>query len=429
MQEILITVVDFGSKKLSASLGKETEIDVEIIGSENVLSKGGVRKGLIYDKDTCKEALIEVIKKLEGVSNERVNDIYVGISSNTLRAFEVEGSIELNPKKIEVTDKKQVIENAKHNLLLEDDEEIVDYLINFYTLDGKIIEDDVVDYIGNILEVNITYILGKTKELKKFKEIIYECGYNFKGFIVNIISGKNVFLYDRKTIGTNAIIDIGAEITDIAIYNNGMLKYISSIPLGGDNVTRDISICGNCSIVEAENLKKIYSKNYESMHKKDYSDSLIEVEGVKISKELFYEVIKARLEEIIKFVSMELKKSSFYDGICSIIIYGDGIIGYENINFLVKNQIEKKCKVINKDELGMDGLENISSLSGVKEVYDKLKLLNKKDLVNEEEFNTQHNLINEFENKDNSSEEFDYYYEKKKKPNGVMAKIKKFLKL
>lgn len=429
MQEILITVVDFGSKKLSASLGKETETDVEIIGSESVLSKGGIRKGLVYDKDVCKDALKDVIDRLERVSNEKINDIYVGISSNTLRTSEVEGSIELNPKKIEIMDKNQVIENTKHNLFIEEDEEIVDYFINFYTLDGKIIEGDVIDYIGNVLEVNITYILGKTKELNKFKEIICECGYNFKGFIVNIISGKNIFLYDKKTLGTNAIIDIGAEVTDIAIYNNGMLKYISSVPLGGDNVTKDISICGNCSVIEAENLKKMYSKTYESMNNESYNYSFIEVGSVKISKELFHEVIKARLEEIIKFVNMELKKSSFYDGICSIIIYGDGIIGYENIKFLVKNEIEKKCKVINKEEIGMEDLKSLSSLSGVKEVYDKLKLLNEKDLVSKEELSTQHNLINEFKNKDKSIEEFDYYYEEKKKPNGVMTKIKKFLKL
>ena len=45
MQDILITVVDFGSKKLSASLGKRTGTEVEIIASQNVPSKGGIKKG------------------------------------------------------------------------------------------------------------------------------------------------------------------------------------------------------------------------------------------------------------------------------------------------------------------------------------------------------------------------------------------------
>ena len=55
MQDVLITVVDFGSKKLSASLGKGTGTEVEIVASQNVPSKGGIKKGIVEDIDICKE--------------------------------------------------------------------------------------------------------------------------------------------------------------------------------------------------------------------------------------------------------------------------------------------------------------------------------------------------------------------------------------
>ena len=298
MQDVLITVVDFGSKKLSASLGKGTGTEVEIVASQNVPSKGGIKKGIVEDIDICKESLGEVLKKLEWLSGEKIEEIYVGISSKNLRVTESDGEIYLEKGEVREIDKKDVIEDAKKKVSLADGEEIVDVLVNFYTLDGRIIDKDINGLEGRDLRVNITFILGYKKELNKYKEIVKEANYKLKGFVVNIVSGKNVFLYEDKSMGMHALVDVGAEITDIAIFNNGILKYISSVPLGGENITKDLSICGKYSLVEAENLKNIYSKNYESMYNDKTTDDVIEVGSTKVSKELFYGVTQARLEEI-----------------------------------------------------------------------------------------------------------------------------------
>ena len=418
MQDILITVVDFGSKKLSASLGKSTGTEVEIIASQNVPSKGGIKKGIVEDVNICKDSLGEVLKKLEWLSGEKVEGIYAGISSKNLRTTEGEGETYLKYGRIREEDKKNVIEDAKEKLSLAEGEEIVDTLVNFYTLDGRIIDEDIDDSLGNNLKVNITFVLGLQNELDKYRKIVKEAGYEFNGFVVNIIGGKNIFLYDNKSIGTHAVVDIGAEITDIAVFNNGILKYISSVPLGGENITKDLSICGKYSLVEAENLKNIYSKNYESMYNDTTTDDIIEVGSTKVSKELFYEVIQARLEEIIKYINLEIKKTSFYEGICSIIIYGDGLVNYENVTSIVNNNIEKKCKVVTKAELGMKSLADISSLADVKEVYDRLSLIDE-DKIEIEKSKEEYN--------NNYVEEVNDEYEEYEEPKGFIQKIKKLL--
>ncbi|MCI6188827.1 MAG: cell division protein FtsA, partial [Clostridium sp.] len=319
MQDILITVVDFGSKKLSVSLGKSRGTEVEIIASQNVPSKGGIKKGIVEDVNICKNSLVEVLKKLEWLSGEKVDGIYAGISSKNLRIIEGDGEVALKEGMVREEDKKNVIEDAKENLSLGEGEEIVDTLVNFYTLDGRRIDEEIDGSLGNNLKVNITLVLGLQNELDKYRKIVKEAGYQFNGFVVNIIGGKNIFLYDDKSNGIHAIVDIGAEITDIAVFNNGILKYISSIPLGGENITKDLSICGKYSLIEAENLKNIYSKNYESMYNDTATNDIIEAGSTKVSKKLFYEVIQARLDEIIKYINLEIKKTSFYEGICSII--------------------------------------------------------------------------------------------------------------
>ena len=168
-----------------------------------------------------------------------------------------------------------------------------------------------------------------------------------------------------------ALIDIGAGTSDIAIFNNGILKYTSSVPLGGENITKDLSICGNFTLSEAENIKKIYSSTYERL----LQEEEVNVGTAVVSTKLFYEVTRARIEEIVEYINLELKKTSFFEGICSIIIYGDGISCYENVFDVIKEQMDKKVKLINSHYLGMEDFSNISSLSIIKEVYDRLKLL------------------------------------------------------
>lgn len=418
MQDILITVVDFGSKKLSVSLGKSKGTEVEIIASQNVPSRGGIKKGIVEDVNICKNSLVEVLKKLEWLSGEKVDGIYAGISSKNLRIIESNGEVALKEGRVREEDKKNVIEDAKENLSLGEGEEIVDTLVNFYTLDGRKIDEEIDGSLGNNLKVNITLVLGLQNELDKYRKIVKEAGYQFNGFVVNIIGGKNIFLYDDKSNGIHAIVDIGAEITDIAVFNNGILKYISSIPLGGENITKDLSICGKYSLIEAENLKNVYSKNYESIYNDTTTNDVIEAGSTKVSKKLFYEVIQARLDEIIKYINLEIKKTSFYEGICSIIIYGDGLVNYENVTSIVNENFKKKCKIVTKTKLGMKNLSDISSLAGVKEVYDRLNLIDEEKIEIEK---------SKEEDNNNYVEETKEEYEEDKKPKGFIEKIKKFL--
>ena len=70
-------------------------------------------------------------------------------------------------------------------------------------------------------------------------------------------------------------------------------------------------------------------------------------------------------------------------------MYGDGISFYENVFDVIKEQMDKKVKLINSHCLGMEDFSNISSLSIIKEVYDRLKLLYDcpiKEEIEEDEF-------------------------------------------
>ncbi|MDR3594732.1 cell division FtsA domain-containing protein [Clostridium sp.] len=380
MQQEVITAIDFGSKKLSVAIAERKKEEIEVLAVRSCKSIG-IEKGLLTDVEKCKGAIINLLKELEEKTKKDIKNIAIGISSNKVRITEITTSINLAEEKVTSNDIRKALENGQKSITISSEECIVDELINFYILDGKVIHKDILNWKGRELEISLTLVIAQTKEIQKYHELFKGTKYNIQFIKLNILTGKQIFLNEKNLMGNVALVDIGAGTTDIALFNTGIPKSISSIPLGGNNITNDLAICGQFSFLEADNMKKIYSSNYKALYKDNSVPDEIEVGTIKVSKKLFYEVVNARIEEILSYVNIKLKNTGHYDRIYSIILYGDGVNYFEDIDEIVRKIFKIQTKVIRKTELGIKNPENITSMAIAKEVYDKLNLLEYKDVV------------------------------------------------
>ncbi|WP_238915476.1 cell division FtsA domain-containing protein [Clostridium sp. YIM B02555] len=380
MQHGTITVIDFGSKKLSASIAETGKEDIEILAVKSCKSNG-IEKGLLVDVIKCRENVINLLTELEEKTKKDIKGISIGISSNNIRITEITTAINLPEEKVTSNDIRKALKNGQKSIIISEEECVVDVLINFYILDGKVIHKDIINWKGRKLEISLTLVIGQTNEIQKYYELFKDTKYDIEFIKLNVLVGKQIFLNEKNSMGNVALVDIGAGITDIALFNNGIPKNINAIPLGGNNITNDLAICGQFSFLEADNMKKIYSSNYNTLYKDTSISDEIEVGTTKVSKKLFYEVVSARIEEILSYVNIKLKNTGHYDRIYSIILYGDGVNYYEDINEIVRKTFEIQTRVITKSELGIKNSENITSMAIAKEVYDRLNLLGNKGIV------------------------------------------------
>ena len=285
MQQEIITSVDFGSKKLSATIADKGKEELEILSAKSCKSIG-IEKGLLTDINKCKEAVINLLKELEEKTKRDIKSLAIGISSSKVRITETTISIVLKEEKVTSEYIKKALENAQETITISSDESIVDVLINFYILDGKVIHKDILNWKGKKLELNLTLVIAKTEEIKKYYEIFKETKYNIEFIKLNILSGKQIFLNEKNSIGHVALADIGAGIVDIVLFNNGIPKNIDSVQIGGNNITNDLAICGGFSFLEADNIKKIYSSNYKALYEDNSIPDEIEVGTIKVSKKI-----------------------------------------------------------------------------------------------------------------------------------------------
>jgi len=409
MQQEIITSLDFGSKKLSATIAFKGKEELEILGVKSCKSVG-IEKGLLTEVEKCREVVINLLNELEEKTKKEIKNVAIGISSNKVRISETTVAIDLNEEKVTSEDIRKALKMGKKSITISSDESVVDILINFYILDGVVVHKDLINWKGRRLELNLTLVIAETKEIEKYNELFKETKYKIQFIKLNVLAGKQIFLNEKNSIGNIALVDIGAGITDIALFNNGITKSLSNIPIGGNNITNDLAICGDFSFWEAENIKKIYSSNYKALYLDNSLQDEIEVGTIKVSKKLFYEVADARIEEILNHINTKLKNTGHYDRICSIILYGDGVTYFEDINEIVRKIFKIKTKVIRKNDLGIKNSENITSLAIAKEVYDRLILLEDKNVV----------LTNK--NNENNNE----YLHNNKSENHIIKKVKGF---
>lgn len=381
LQEI-ITAIDMGSKKLSATIAvKNKNGELEILYTKSSKSSG-IEKGIVTDSVKCREALEKLLKELEEKTKKEIKNITVGISSREMRITETTVKINLKDGKVTKESLSEGLSKAKNDFVLSSEEIIIDEIINFYVINNQVVYKDILNWKADSLEMNLTLVIGSKNEIKKYYELFKGTKYVISDIKSNIITGKQIFLNEKKYDGETVLVDIGAGEIDVAVFDDaGIIKCMSSIPVGGNNISNDLAICGEFSFLEADNIKKIYSSNYKTLYKDNSIPDEIEVGTVKVSKELFYEVTNARIEEILNHIHMELKKTGHYDRICSIILYGDALSYFEDISEIVRKIFKIKIKIVKDVDLGIKNSENITSLALVKEVYDRLILLGDNKII------------------------------------------------
>jgi len=142
-----------------------------------------------------------------------------------------------------------------------------------------------------------------------------------------LASGYAVLSPDEQELGA-AIVDIGGGTTDIAVFYEGGIRHTAVIGLGGENVTRDITIGLRTTWAHAEEIKHVFGRT-TSLPSGD--NGTISVPGVggrpshEIPRAELTAIIEPRMEEIFMLASREIRKCDYADMLAGgVVLTGGG---------------------------------------------------------------------------------------------------------
>ena len=326
----IIVGIDIGASKVTSVIGEVNNFNqIEIVATAECKCLG-MKKAKITDEEEIASAIRKTITEVENQVNIKINSAYVTIFGKYITIVQNSIVKEVKDKFAGITtrDLNSAIAQVK-DIDLPEDKVIVDVITNeFYLDNGKAI-DDPVGARSSTFTVKGQVILAEKEFVRQLSAIFKKAGIDMDGIIPNVLAERQLIL-DKNELNDNVmILDIGAENTDIGIFNNSHFIYTNTIPLGGDNITNDIAQVFNVSEEEADRLKRQYGLALRSFIDNDTDIILNTYKGEERAKTIksseLVAVIEARIEEIFTLVNNAITSEGVKGSINNVILTGQGI--------------------------------------------------------------------------------------------------------
>ncbi|MFQ5752332.1 MAG: cell division protein FtsA, partial [bacterium] len=123
-----------------------------------------------------------------------------------------------------------------------------------------------------------------------------------------LMASQAVLTPQQKELGV-AVVDIGAGTTDLTVFEEGDLLYVTSFPVGSENITNDIAIGLRTEPDIAEQIKIEFGQlgaKGRKMEKFEIPDA----PSLTFSQKFLSHIIESRTREIFQLITKDLKKIS-----------------------------------------------------------------------------------------------------------------------
>jgi len=325
----IIVGLDIGTTKIAAIVGRKNELGkIEILGhgrTESIGVKRGVVSNIENTVNSIKTAIDEAAQKA-GVHIKYVN---VGIAGQHIKSLQHRGGIirENYDDEISQGDVDTLLNNM-YNLNMSPGEEIIDVIAQEYIVDDEQGVKEPVGMLGNSLEANFHIIIGQTTAAKNIYKCVTKSGLEVVDLILEPIASAEAVLSEEEKEAGVVLVDIGGGTTDLAIFQEGIIRHTAVIPFGGDVITEDVK--EGCTIIRkhAEELKVKFGSSLASENR---DDEIVAIPGLRgrppkeISLKNLASIIQARMEEIVEHMYYEIKNSGYEKKlIAGIVLTGGG---------------------------------------------------------------------------------------------------------
>ena len=325
----IIVGLDIGSTKIACIVGRKNEYGkVEILGLGKSPSLG-VSRGVVANIQHTVDSIRAAVAEAEQKAGVEIRVVNVGIAGQHIRSLQHRGSIMRNTieDEIEQKDVDNLIDNM-YKLVLPPGQEIIHVIPQDYIIDNEQGIRAPIGMSGICLEANFHIITGQLAAARNIEKCVSKAGLEIAELILEpLASSEAVLSAEEKEAGV-ALIDIGGGTTDIAIFQDNIIRHTAVIPLGGNVITEDIR--EGCSIIktQAEALKVNFGSALASENR---DEEIVSIPGLKgrdpkeISLKNLANIIQARTEDIIEQVYYEIRNSGFENKlIAGIVLTGGG---------------------------------------------------------------------------------------------------------
>ncbi len=326
-----IVGLDIGTTNVRAIFAEPLDGKLEVVGIGEAESKG-LRKGVIVNPDAAVESIKRAIELAERTSGLHAEDAHVALGGSHIKGHNSQGVIAVSSRHREITreDVQRVIDGACA-MSLPSGREIADVLPQEYTVDDQDGIGDPLGMLGSRLAVSVRIITSPIAAKQNIITSVNRAGLMVADMLLAPLAAAEAVLNDEDREFGTALVDIGGETTNLAIYQRGSIWHTAVFPIGGNHFTNDIAFGLRTPIPEAERIKREFGCTYRQLLDQNSAAEMIEVPSVGgreprlLSRDILCGILEPRAEELLTQVQDEIRASGFDRQLSSgIILTGGG---------------------------------------------------------------------------------------------------------
>ena len=233
----IIVGVDIGTTKVATVIGEVNNFEqIETICNTSYKCSG-LKKGKIINEDEISLSLAKTIKDAEDETNLKINSAYVTIPGKYVTIVQNSITKEVKDKYsgISIRDVQNAIMQVK-DIEIPEGKTLIDIVPDKIVLENGTVVADPVGSLSSSFTMSAQVILADKDYVRQLNSIFKKVGLEIDGIVPIALAERNLVLDSNELHDNIAIIDVGAENTDIGVFENSSFIYTNSIPLGGENI-------------------------------------------------------------------------------------------------------------------------------------------------------------------------------------------------
>jgi cell division protein FtsA len=332
----LIGVLDIGSSKVSALIvSKDGEGKLRVMGSGQRESRG-VKRGYVTDMDASEVAVREAVESAERMSGVTIDDVWASFGAGGLVSDVASVEVSLGGHQVERSDIETLLGHGQ-NAIDHGQRTVLHAHPALFTIDGVQGVKNPIGLHADRLGVDIHVVAADPAPLKNLDYVIRSAHLGVKAIVASPVAAALACLTEEERELGVALVELGAEVTNVSLHAGGMLVGLRSIPLGAKDISDDIACAFAVQRRDAERLKCFYGsamtspRDNHEMIEANQIGAEDGAEPTRITRAQLMTVVRQGVEQLTNEIDAALKSLGFTGPVGRQVVLTGGGAELKNI--------------------------------------------------------------------------------------------------
>ena len=337
--------IDVGTNFVRTVLGTVKGEEVSVIGYGEVPTEG-MRRGVVKELVPPAKAIDECLAKVEGMSGVKVDRANVGINGAHIGSVKIDGMIAVGVAEHEINedDIVRIADTAIAGKVPANRETLA--LVPYeYILDGQGGIREPLGMHGARLELRANVVSALTPDCENLRKVCESAAIEPHGpFEPGVVAAARAVTNSSQRENGVGVVDMGGATTSLAIFDEGELQFVGVIPIGSNDVTKDLATVLATIPDVAEEIKV----RFVSAVKGETDRDIVVKRGreeFRFKRKDVEDVVEARLEEIFEGIRKMLAAAGYDRRLPEGLVLCGGGAKLRNIDMFARKQVELAARI------------------------------------------------------------------------------------